>query len=96
MALPFQRKEKNPILARIRSDEDTRLRLKYDVYYHAFEAQSGTRVRRDGREYLMLASNDYLGLTRHPKVLEAGQKALREWGSSTTGARLANGGRSFH
>ncbi len=96
MALPFQRKEKNPILARIRSDEDTRLRLKYDVYYHAFEAQSGTRVRRDGREYLMLASNDYLGLTRHPKVLEAGQKALQKWGSSTTGARLANGSRSFH
>ena len=78
------------------SDTLVRLRLKYDVYYHAFDEQSGTRVVRDGREYLMLASNDYLGLTRHPKVLEAGQKALRKWGSSTTGARLANGGRSFH
>ena len=96
MALPFLSKEKNPILARIRSDESTRLRLKYDIYYHTFEGQTGTRVQREGREYVMLSSNDYLGLNRHPKVLEAGRKALEEWGSSTTGARLANGGRSFH
>lgn len=96
MALPFLSKEKNNILARIRSDESTRLRLKYDIYYHAFERQTGTRVQREGQEYVMLSSNDYLGLNRHPKVLEAGRKALTEWGSSTTGARLANGGRSFH
>ena len=44
----------------------------------------------------MLSSNDYLGLTHHPKVKEAGQKAIQQWGSSTTGARLANGGRIFH
>ena len=96
MALPFLSKEKNPVLARIRSDESTRLRLKYDIYYHTFDGQTGTRVQREGREYVMLSSNDYLGLNRHPKVLEAGRKALEEWGSSTTGARLANGGRSFH
>ncbi|MBU63628.1 MAG: 8-amino-7-oxononanoate synthase [Opitutae bacterium] len=96
MGLPFLSKEKNRILARIRSDESTRLRLKYDIYYHTFDGQTGTRVQREGREYVMLSSNDYLGLNRHPKVLEAGRKALEEWGSSTTGARLANGGRSFH
>jgi len=44
----------------------------------------------------MLSSNDYLGLTHHPKIKEAGIDALKKWGSSTTGARLANGGRSFH
>jgi 8-amino-7-oxononanoate synthase len=44
----------------------------------------------------MLSSNDYLGLTHHPKVKEAGQRAIQEWGASTTGARLANGGRIFH
>jgi len=44
----------------------------------------------------MLSSNDYLGLANHPKIIEAGIAALEKWGSSTTGARLANGGRSFH
>jgi 8-amino-7-oxononanoate synthase len=44
----------------------------------------------------MLASNDYLGLGDHPKVIEAGKAALEQWGSGTTGARLANGSRSFH
>ena len=50
----------------------------------------------DGQKMIMLASNDYLGLSDHPKVIEAGQRALAQWGSSTTGARLANGSRWFH
>jgi len=44
----------------------------------------------------MLSSNDYLGLTHHPRVVEAAQKALEQWGASSTGARLANGSRSYH
>ena len=44
----------------------------------------------------MLSSNDYLGLSQHPKIKEAATNALHQWGSSTTGARLANGGRIFH
>ena len=44
----------------------------------------------------MLSSNDYLGLSHHPKIKEAGIEAIKKWGSSTTGARLANGGRIFH
>lgn len=45
---------------------------------------------------IMMSSNDYLGLSNHPKVIEAGREALSTWGSSTTGARLANGSRKFH
>lgn len=85
-----------PMVERCRADESTRLRRKYDVWYHAFDRQQGSRVWRDGREYVMLTSNDYLGLSFHPKVIAAGQKALAEWGSSTTGARLANGSRAYH
>ena len=96
MALPFLQRAKTPIHARIQSDDATRLRLKYDTYYHIFERQEGTRVWKEGKEFIMLSSNDYLGLTHHPKVKEAGQKAIKEWGASTTGARLANGGRIFH
>ena len=96
MALSFLQRSKTPIHSRIKSDDATRLRLKYDTYYHIFEKQEGTRVWKDGEEFIMLSSNDYLGLTHHPKVKEAGAKAIEKWGTSTTGARLANGGRSFH
>jgi len=96
MPLSFLKKKKFSIWDRIENDDITRLRLKYDTYYHIFDHQDGTRVTKDGKEYVMLSSNDYLGLTHHPKIKEAGIDALKKWGSSTTGARLANGGRSFH
>ena len=92
----FSKQKNNGIWNRILSDDSTRLRLKYDAYYHIFDDQTGTRVTKDGKEYVMLSSNDYLGLSQHPKIKEAGMKALQKWGSSTTGARLANGGRIFH
>ena len=94
--MSFRSNKNSGIWARIRSDDATRLRLKYDAYYHIFEEQNGTRVKKDGKEYVMLSSNDYLGLSNHPKIKEAGIMALQQWGSSTTGARLANGGRIFH
>ncbi|MDC3284702.1 aminotransferase class I/II-fold pyridoxal phosphate-dependent enzyme [Opitutales bacterium] len=92
----FSKQKNNGIWNRILSDDSTRLRLKYDAYYHIFDDQTGTRVTKDGKEYVMLSSNDYLGLSQHPKIKEAGIKALQKWGSNTTGARLANGGRIFH
>ena len=94
--MKFRTKNNSAIWKRILSDDSTRLRLKYDAYYHVFEEQKGTRVWKDGKEFVMLSSNDYLGLSQHPKIKEAGIEATRQWGSSTTGARLANGGRIFH
>ena len=94
--MKFRTKNNSAIWKRILSDDSTRLRLKYDAYYHVFEEQQGTRVWKDGKEFVMLSSNDYLGLSQHPKIKEAGIEATRQWGSSTTGARLANGGRIFH
>ena len=96
MASLFRSIHTSSIWDRIRSDDATKLRLKYDAYYHIFEEQVGTRVKKDGKEYVMLSSNDYLGLSEHPKIKEAATHALQKWGSSTTGARLANGGRIFH
>jgi len=92
----FTAKAGNAIVNRCREDEATRLRLRYKPYYHTFDRQVGTHVWLDGREMIMLSSNDYLGLTHHPKVIAAGQRALAEWGTSTTGARLSNGSRSYH
>ena len=96
MPLPFFAKARNPILDRCQNDVATKLRLKYAPYYHAMDEQSGTRVRLKGRDMIMLASNDYLGLSFHPKVIEAGRAALLKWGSSTTGARISNGSRAYH
>ena len=96
MALSFFTKNKKAMLARCRDDYATKMRLKYAPYYHAMEAQKGTTVKLAGREMIMLSSNDYLGLSFNPKVIEAGRAALLKWGTSTTGARISNGSRTFH
>jgi 8-amino-7-oxononanoate synthase len=44
-----------------------------------------------GRPTLMFGSNNYLGLTTHPEVIEAGRQALLDYGAGTTGSRTANG-----
>jgi 8-amino-7-oxononanoate synthase len=43
-----------------------------------------------------LASNDYLGLARHPEVIESGVAALRTWGAGSTGSRLVTGNTELH
>ncbi|MFW6354986.1 MAG: aminotransferase class I/II-fold pyridoxal phosphate-dependent enzyme [Verrucomicrobiota bacterium] len=86
----------NSIIQRCKQDEATRARLKYDLWYRSFDREEGAYVWKDGRRYLMLSSNDYLGLSHDPRVIAAAQEATAKWGSSPTGARLANGSRSFH
>ena len=96
MAFPFFSRTRNAIAARCADDSATKARLRFAPYYHAMEEQQGTRVRLGGRDLVMLASNDYLGLSFHPKVIEAGQRAMAHWGASTTGARVSNGSRAYH
>ena len=45
---------------------------------------------------LDLASNDYLGLSRHPAVIDGGVAALRTWGAGSTGSRLVTGNTELH
>jgi 8-amino-7-oxononanoate synthase len=96
MAFSFFSKSPKAILARCRDDHATKMRLKYAPYYRSIDAQQGTRIHHDGRDMIMLASNDYLGLSFHPKVIEAGRAAMLKWGTSPTGARSANGSRAYH
>jgi 8-amino-7-oxononanoate synthase len=96
MALSFFTRNKKALLARCRDDYATKMRLKYAPFYHAMESQSGTTVKLHGRDMIMLSSNDYLGLSFHPRVIEAGRAAMLKWGTSTTGARTSNGSRTYH
>ena len=89
-------KIRNLIAERCEDDSITKFRLKYAPYYRAIESQRGTHVKLDGRDMVMLSSNDYLGLSFHPRVIEAGKRALDEWGTSPTGARSSNGSRAYH
>lgn len=70
--------------------------LGYYPYYPKIEKSNATEVTIDGKQITMLGSNNYLGLTNHPKVIEAGVKALREYGSGLTGSRLLNGNTLMH
>ncbi len=45
---------------------------------------------------LDLASNDYLGLSQHPDVIDGGVEALRTWGAGSTGSRLVTGNTELH
>lgn len=75
---------------------NTRLRLKYAPFYHVADAGDGVHVTVEGRPMVMMSSNEYLGLSRHPKVVAAAKKALDQWGTSPCGSRLANGSRRYH
>jgi 8-amino-7-oxononanoate synthase len=96
MALSLFTKTKKAIIERAQDDYATKMRLKYKPYYHAMEAQQGTHIKLQGRDMVMLSSNDYLGLSFHPKVIEACGLGPKIWGSSTTGARISNGSRAYH
>jgi 7-keto-8-aminopelargonate synthetase-like enzyme len=96
MGLTFFSKNKNAVLKRCKEDYATIMRKRYAPYYHAMDAQLGTQVQLDGKAMIMLSSNDYLGLSFHPKVIEASCAATKQWGTSTNGARPSNGSRRFH
>ena len=66
-------------------------------YFRAIQdSHNGTRVTIDGREIVMAGSNNYLGLTHDPRVMEASRKAVTDFGTGCTGSRLLNGTMSLH
>ncbi len=78
--------------------EDAKIAIKqgYYPYFIPFEASEGTEVIYKGQKIIMCGSNNYLGLTTHPKVKEAALDAIRKYGTSCTGSRFLNGTLAMH
>ncbi len=57
---------------------------------------SPTRAIINGRETILAGTNNYMGITFEPECIEAGKRALEEFGTGTTGSRIANGTYSLH
>jgi len=68
----------------------------YYPYFTPISSEPDRRVIIHGRELLMMGSNNYLGLTTHPKVKEAAIAAIRKYGSGCTGSRFGNGTLDIH
>ena len=65
-------------------------------YFHALETRQDIQVVMEGKRRIMLGSNNYLGLTNNPEVIEAGKKALDQYGSGCSGSRFLNGTLKMH
>ena len=65
-------------------------------YFHALETRQGPEVVMEGKRRIMLGSNNYLGLTSCPEVVEAGVRALEEFGTGCSGSRFLNGTLTMH
>ncbi len=65
-------------------------------YFKPISRSEDTVVIIEGRERIMMGSNNYLGLTHHPEVLAAARAALERYGSGCTGSRFLNGTLDLH
>nr|WP_321258613.1 pyridoxal phosphate-dependent aminotransferase family protein [uncultured Pseudodesulfovibrio sp.] len=80
----FNNREFNALLAGYKRDG-------VYVFFQEIESSMGPEVMTNGKKAIMVGSNDYLGLTQHPRVREAAQKAIERWGSGPGGSRFLCG-----
>lgn len=65
-------------------------------FFRALSEPEGTTATFEGKEVVMIGSNNYLGLTTDPRVREASAEAVRRYGTSVTGSRFLNGTLDLH
>ncbi|MGD1006633.1 MAG: pyridoxal phosphate-dependent aminotransferase family protein [Ignavibacteriaceae bacterium] len=70
--------------------------LGYYPYFRPIEENEGPVVQIEGRKVIMAGSNNYLGLTAHPKVKEAAIKAIEKYGTGCSGSRYLTGTLDLH
>src|SRR5947207_2014558 len=78
--------------------EQLRAAREHDLlpYFRLLEGPAGPLVEMEGKERVMLGSNNYLGLTGDPRVKAAARDALERYGTALTGSRLLNGTIPLH
>ncbi|RKY95762.1 MAG: 8-amino-7-oxononanoate synthase [Ignavibacteriae bacterium] len=65
-------------------------------YFRAIQANEGPVVQIEGKKVIMAGSNNYLGLTSHPHVVEAAIKAIEKYGTGCSGSRYLTGTLDLH
>ncbi len=65
-------------------------------YFREIEAMDGAHVTIEGRDVITVSTNNYLGLTKDPRVIEAAKAALEKFGTGCTGSRFLNGTLTLH
>ena len=65
-------------------------------FFPVIEENYGPVVKMNGKEVIMAGSNNYLGLSKHPEVMEASKDALLRYGTSCSGSRYLNGTYTLH
>jgi len=68
----------------------------YYPYFVSIEWSNDTEVIVSGDRKIMIGSNNYLGLTHHPEILESANEAMKKYGSGCTGSRFLNGTLDIH
>ena len=68
----------------------------YYFFFRKLESPQDSEVVVNGKRVIMIGSNNYLGLTNHPRVKEAALKAIEKYGSGCAGSRFLNGNLDIH
>jgi 8-amino-7-oxononanoate synthase len=82
--------------ARRFTDVETFKKLRLYPYFVPFSKTIANRTAIEGKETIMLGSNNYLGLTNHPEMIKAAKDAIDNFGTGCTGSRLMNGTLDLH
>jgi 8-amino-7-oxononanoate synthase len=72
------------------------MELGHYPYFRIISSEQDTEVIVNGKKMLMMGSNSYLGLTNHPRVIEAAKKATDKYGTGCAGSRFLNGTLDIH
>jgi 8-amino-7-oxononanoate synthase len=86
------------LFEKCRSFQDAKQLIDSGLYpfFKAIQSSSGSQVVTHGSKRVMIGSNNYLGLTHHPKVMAAAKRAIDEFGTGCTGSRFLNGNLTIH
>ncbi len=93
-----EKKEIKPVLEKCFAFQDANMARLSGLYpfFKPIQRNSGTKVYIDNRELLMAGSNNYLGLANDPRLKEAAESVVEQYGTSCSGSRFMNGTLDLH